>query len=237
MMERKSAKLSYSSKCSLSHRAKEKSTTSGTCTTSLSLSTSERAGQRLYLQALESKRKIEEARKNNPAFKPRLVFLSRSVYGHTKDGYTTSGTSATSSSTQTISTSEIAGQRLYLQALESLRKLVETRKQWNLDRKIPTQLELFTRKRKPTNFEVLAQDKRYLHLYSFSSTKQKEGKERREEIRKSKLPKVTTMKKLPLSEATNMYDRGIQFLVSKELRREQLTQSLLSNLWINVHAM
>jgi len=198
---------------------------------SSSLSTSERAGKRLYLQALESKRKIEEATKNNPAFKPELVFLSRSVYGHTRNGYATNGTSATSSSTQTISNSEIAGQRLYLQALESQRKLVEARKQWNLDldRKIPTQLELFTRKRKAPNFEFLAQDKRYLHLYSFSEKKQKEGKERREEIRKSKLPKVTTMKKLPLSEATNMYDRGIEFLVSKELRREQLTQSLLSN--------
>lgn len=191
MKKKKSAKVSYSSKCALSHRAKENSSTSGTCTTSSSLSTSERAGQRLYLLALESKRKIEETRKNKPAFKPRLVFLSRSIYGHTKDGYATSATSATSSSPQTISTSEIAGQRLYLQALESQKKLVETRKQWNLDldRKNTTQLELFTRNRKAPNFEVPAQDKRYLHLYSFSSTKQKEGKERREEIRKSKLPK------------------------------------------------
>jgi len=213
----------------LPHTHKETSSTSGTCTTSSSLSTSEKAGQRLYLQALESRRKIEEARtKQNIAFRPQLVFLSRRIYGITRDGCVDSGSCATSSYLQTISTSEIAGQRLYLQALESQRKLVETRKEWNLDldRKIPTQLELFTRKRKATNFEVLAQDKRYFHLYSFSSKKQKEGKARREEIRKSKLPKYISTKKLPLSEATNMYDRGIQFLVSKKLKREKINLNL-----------
>jgi len=56
-------------------------------------------------------------------------------------------------------------------------------------------------------------------LYALSSSKQKEGKKRREQIEKSKVrPPPPVFKKIPLSQATRMYERSMQHLISKEMK-------------------
>jgi hypothetical protein len=56
-------------------------------------------------------------------------------------------------------------------------------------------------------------------LYSLSTAKQMKGKQRREEIERSKIPPPPTeFKKIPLSQATKMYERSMKHLISKEMK-------------------
>ena len=56
-------------------------------------------------------------------------------------------------------------------------------------------------------------------LYALSTAKQIEGKVRREEIKRSNLPPPPVeFKTMPLSQATDMYKRGMIHLISKEMK-------------------
>ncbi len=56
-------------------------------------------------------------------------------------------------------------------------------------------------------------------LYSLSTSKQIQGKQRREEIERSKIPPPPTeYKKIPLSQATKMYERSMKHLITKEMK-------------------
>jgi len=147
---------------------------------------SEIAGQRLYLQALESQRKLEEARRSANILKPRLKLATRRHGG--------SKAKSTNPSPRYL--------QLYEHAkAKSIKK--ETVK-------------------KPQAPKVIAANEGMNRLYALSMSKQQEGKERREEIMRSKIkksPKQVEPKKIPLAQATNMYERGMEYLISKEIKR------------------
>jgi len=164
----------------------------------------------------------------------------------------------------TISVSEIAGKRLYENALKTRQMIEEKRNekervpkpvlimesQKNSSRVLerlpdqpPRHVQLYeegTAKKLAkkeaekeaademgTSFSSLnlgAANKRCDRLYSLSSAKQEEGKKRRDEIKKS-LEKAPLpdyfFKKIPISEATNMYDKGMKTVLSLESKRMQ----------------
>ena len=148
-------------------------------------SVSEKAGQRLYLQALETKRKIEVARKSNAiVIRPHLEMATR---GH-----------------KSTKLHERNAAPRYLQLYESSKA-----KQLDSDRAGKTELP-----------RVVAPNKGCNRLYALSKQMQQKGKERREEIKKSKIkpPAPSETKKIPIDQAGRMYDRGMQCLISLEIK-------------------
>ena len=167
----------------------------------------------------------------------------------------------------TISVSEVAGKRLYENALKT-RQMIEEKR--NEQEKVPKPVLIMesqknssrTLERSPdqtprhvqlyeegtakklakkeaeketvddteTSFSSLnlgrpfTANKRCDRLYSLSSAKQEEGKKRRDEIKKS-LEKAPLpdyfFKKIPISEATNMYDKGMKQVMTLESKRMQ----------------
>ena len=149
-------------------------------------SVSEKAGQRLYLQALETKRKIEDARKNNAAIiRPRLEMATRRH-----------------KSTKLQQTNAVPR---YLQLYESSKG-----KKLDNERVEKTQLP-----------RVVAPNEGCNRLYDLSKQMQQKGKERREEIVKSKVKVYFPLetRKIPIDQAVRMYDRGMRCLVSLEVKR------------------
>lgn len=164
--------------------------------------------------------------------------------------------SVSSSDVSRTSISEIAGQRLYQNALETQRK-IEKKSQERMKVEKPT-LKLATRGRRsrdpspaegqaPRYVQLYEKGKTRLaeeveresrvpqlrdpspsrnesceRLYSLSAQKQQQGRERREEIVKSKarppLPE-SHFRKIPASQATKIYDRGMKHLISLEMKR------------------
>ena len=56
-------------------------------------------------------------------------------------------------------------------------------------------------------------------LYALSSTKQLEGKQRREEIERARRPRAPMeTKKIPMSQAGRMYEKSMMHLIDKEMR-------------------
>lgn len=149
-------------------------------------SVSEKAGQRLYLQALKAQKKLEETRKSHAAsIMPQLDMATRRH-----------------KSTKLQHKSHTPR---YLQLYESF-KMKQVHKE-------STRKTQFTR--------VVAPNECCNRLYALSKKMQQKGKERREEIKKSKvkpLPPPDT-KKIPIDQAAKIYDRGMQYLISLEIKR------------------
>jgi len=173
---------------------------------------SETAGQRLYLQALASQRKLEEARKSVPIIKPQLQLSTRRHGG--------SKAKSTNPSPR------------YLQLYEHAKaKMIKKEAV-----------------KKPQAPKVIKANEGMNRLYALSISKQQEGKERREEIMRSKIKKSSKKierksmskqhegkerreanmrskikevesKKISLAQATNIYERGMEYLISKEIKR------------------
>ncbi len=148
---------------------------------------SEIAGERLYNDAFERQRKLEEARVKASEHRPKLVLESKGSYFEDDR--------------------EDASPR-YLKLYEDARNRQQPQPQPQ-----PPQVE---QKRKiPSN----ARHEGCERLYSLSTAKQIEGKQRREEIERSKIPPPPTeFKTIPLSQATKMYERSMKHLITKELK-------------------
>ncbi len=154
-------------------------------------SISEIAGQRLYQNALETQRKIEE--KSRERLKVEKRTLNLATRGR-----------------RSREPSPMAGQppryiQLYEQGKTKIALGAEKESQ-------ATQV----RAPSPSRNESCER------LYSLSAQKQQEGRERREEIKKSKLkPPLpeSHYRKIPASQATKIYDRGMKHLISLEMKR------------------
>jgi len=153
-----------------------------------------------------------------------------------------------SQSTASISSSEVAGQRLYEQALDKQFRLEEAVRASKIhipkldlpsketfsvvedrDHSVPRYERLY----KDANWKNKCQREREREtpktvsrqrnsgcerLYALTKAKQEEGKQRREEIKRSKAPPPPKdFKKMPLSQATAMYERGMIHLIHKEM--------------------
>jgi len=157
-------------------------------------SSSEIAGQRLYLQALETQRKIEEARKEKEDYKP-TVKLATKRGDSCKDGK--------SETPRYI--------QLYEQA-KNKQLITDVSPSSSQDCK---ELKIKTTRDVSTNEGC---DR----LYALSKSKQEEGRHRRNEITKLKAkapqPSHHNMK-IPADQATRMYDRGMKHLISLEMKR------------------
>ena len=152
--------------------------------------------------------------------------------------------------TASVSSSDVAGQRLYEQALEKqfrLEEAVRTKSQIHKpkldlpsketfsgmedrdysgipryerlyeDAKLKNkyQREMETEKPKPVSARRNSGCER---LYALTKAKQEEGKQRREEIKRSTAPPPPKdFKKIPLSQATAMYERSMLHLINKEM--------------------
>lgn len=160
------------------------------------VSVSEIAGQRLYQNALDTKKKIEEkAKERSVVHKPTLKLATRGR--RSRDPSPTPGTP------RYIQLYEHAKSRQEAVAAEIEQKLF---------------LESFNNSRDVTPTRNPSCDR----LYSLSKSKQQEGKERRLEIEKSKLkPPLpdSHYKKIPAAEAAKLYDRGMKHLISLEMKR------------------
>jgi len=155
-------------------------------TASEGTSVSEMAGQRLYMQALETRKKIENARERKTSIsEPQLKMATR---GRTS---------------RDPSPSPIPR---YLQLYEhsKVKKILEP--------------EICTGKPPKSVVPNVGCNR----LYALSASKQQEGKERREEIIKSKIkppPPYLNQKKISVDEAAKIYDRGMKHLISLEMKR------------------
>lgn len=148
-----------------------------------------------------------------------------------------------------MSQSEIAGQRLYDQALKTKKKIEQKREkaavhnpQLDLATRgrnsrdsspigAPRYMQLYENARSRRSFDVeekvvkapVAKSSEGCdRLYALSNEKQQEGKKRREEIIKSKIkapPPYTKLKKISAEEAAKIYDRGMQHLLNLEMKR------------------
>jgi len=155
-------------------------------TASEGTSVSEMAGQRLYNQALETRKKIENARERKSSIsEPQLKMATR---GRTS---------------RDPSPSPIPR---YLQLYEhsKVRKMQEP--------------EICTGK--PP--KAVVPNEGCNRLYALSASKQQEGKDRREEIVKSKIkppPPYLNQQKISVDDAAKIYDRGMKHLISLEMKR------------------
>ena len=157
-------------------------------------SSSEIAGQRLYLQALETQRKIEEARKEKQGYNPKLKLATK------RGDSCRDGKSVSSQTPRYI--------QLYEQA-KNKQLITDVSPSNSLDHK-----ELKIR-------DVPANEG-CDRLYALSKSKQEEGKHRRNEIIKltAKAPQPSHHNmKIPADQATRMYDRGMKHLISLEMKR------------------
>mmetsp|Transcript_3570 Transcript_3570/g.4723 ORF Transcript_3570/g.4723 Transcript_3570/m.4723 type:complete len:204 (-) Transcript_3570:262-873(-) len=153
-----------------------------------STSISEVAGQRLYLNAKETKKKIEEAREKAKIHKPVLNLATR--------GRTSRESSPCRNETPR-----------YIQ-------LYEHAKNKQVQETVSTQ--------EPVILNLSKNNEGCERLYSLSKSMQHKGRERREEIEKSKLkPPLpeSHFRKIPASQATKLYDRGMKHLISLEKKR------------------
>jgi len=160
---------------------------SETASEGTSTSVSEMAGQRLYAQALETRKKIEEAREKRSVFEPQLTMATR---GRTS---------------RDPSPSPIPR---YLQLFEhsKVKKLPDTDPEMDVG--------------KPP--KAFVPNEGCNRLYALSASKQQEGKERRDEIIRSKIkppPPYANQKKISVDEAAKIYDRGMKHLISLEMKR------------------
>jgi hypothetical protein len=127
--------------------------------------------------------------------------------------------------------SKSAGQRLYEQALHQHQKKRENenRQEAHMHRpksSLSLRDSLANESKKNNGCE---------RLYALSTAKQMEGKVRREEIMRSNLPPPAPFfKTMPLSQATDMYDRSMIHLIHKEMKlmdaaheREETYKSIL----------
>lgn len=156
--------------------------------------------------------------------------------------------SSGSISSSSKSTSVAASERLYQQAQEKQNRLEDAILEANNIRpklvlvaakgrglekensSVPRYLHLYENGKKKMESKAVPEKEEKLskhygknsrcdRLYALSSLKQKEGKERREQIEKSKArPPPPVFKKIPLSQATRMYERSMQHLISKEMK-------------------
>jgi len=196
------------------------------------MTSAEAAGLSLYKKALESRIKLEKTRTFTPSTKLQLEATTDFQSERRNHRYckhrrnfgneASEAQSWRSESTYTASRSETAGKRLYLQALESRKKIEKARKAPSPS---GVQVKVATPgySEHPTSNARIA-NKRSNRLYALSSQKQMEGKERRKEIMMRQSPQVTRAKRIPLSKATNMYQRGMQYLNSKENKILHLKQ-------------
>lgn len=116
--------------------------------------------------------------------------------------------------TEKLDITEIAGSRLYSQALELARKIAHKR-----DEEIKSDLRSTSRSRRSKE----TQGTRCELLYGLSREKQTHGKQRRAAIAQAsterrKLPDPDAFGVLPKSKATSMYEKGIELLRVKETR-------------------
>mmetsp|Transcript_6367 Transcript_6367/g.7885 ORF Transcript_6367/g.7885 Transcript_6367/m.7885 type:complete len:224 (+) Transcript_6367:95-766(+) len=155
-------------------------------------SVSEIAGQRLYQNALDTQKKIEEkSKERNNVPLPTLTLATRGR--------------------RSREASPVPGQPpRYVQLYEKSKTKITS----EAEKESPVVVQ--TRDVSP------AQKESCERLYSLSAQKQQEGKERREEILKSKskppLPE-SHFRKIPTSQATKIYDRGMKHLISLEMKR------------------
>jgi len=151
-------------------------------------SVSEIAGQRLYAQALETRRKIENAREKRSVYEPQLDMATR-------------GRNSREPSPNRIPR--------YLQLYEHS-KGRRTREPEEED---------FVPLKSPKDVHPNEGCNR---LYALSASKQQEGKERREDIIKSKMkppPPFSHQRKISADEGSKIYDRGMKHLISLEMKR------------------
>ena len=160
------------------------------------VSVSEIAGQRLYQNALDTKKKIEEkAKERSVVHKPTLTLATR--------GRRSREPSPTPGTPRYIQLYDHAKSRQEAEAAENEHKLF---------------LESLSKSRDVTPTRNPSCER----LYSLSASKQQQGKERRLEIEKAKskppLPE-SHYKKIPAAEAAKLYDRGMKHLISLEMKR------------------
>lgn len=150
-------------------------------------SVSEMAGQRLYAQALETRRKIEVAREKRSVYEPQLDMATR-------------GRTSREPSPNRIPR--------YLQLYEHSK-----------GRRTPDPEQEIAPLKVP---KVAVPNVGCNRLYALSASKQQEGKERREDIIKSKMkppPPYSHQRKISADEGSKIYDRGMKRLISLEMKR------------------
>lgn len=156
------------------------------------VSVSEMAGQRLYHQALKQQRKIEDARRIAATVKPHLEMATRRH-------------KSTKKMRQPNSSPR------YLQLYESSK--AKNNEKDSGGRSHPNSKAVLPNE--------VAPNEGCNRLYALSKEKQQQGKERREEIKKSKVKPLPPpdSKKIPLEKAAKIYDRGMRYLISLEIKR------------------
>ena len=111
-----------------------------------------------------------------------------------------------------IDGTEVAGQRLYQKAIEQQKKLEEARQRASAHK--PAMVLTSKQTTSPG-----MRNEGCERLYALSTSKQMQGKQRREEIMKSRLPPPPTeFKVMPLSQATKMYERSMKHLITKDMK-------------------
>ena len=153
-------------------------------------SVSEIAGQRLYQKALEKREKIEEkSREKERVPKPKLNLATRGRRSRDPSP-------------------SLGHPPRYIQLYEQGKTKIALEAERDSE-------EVHIREPSPSRNESCER------LYSLSAQKQMEGKERRLEIMKAKskppLPE-SHFKKIPASEATKIYDRGMKHKISLEMK-------------------
>jgi len=151
-------------------------------------SVSEIAGNRLYAQALETRRKIEKAREKRSVYEPQLDMATR-------------GRTSRDPSPSLIPR--------YLQLYEHSK-----------GRRTPEPEQEDVNMLRPP--KAVVPNEGCNRLYALSASKQQEGKDRREEIIKSKMkppPPFSHLRKISADEGSKIYDRGMKHLISLEMKR------------------
>ncbi len=173
------------------------SATSRTSASVSSVSVSEIAGQRLYQNALDTQKKIEDkAKERSKIHKPTLNLATRGR--RSREPSPKPGTPPR-----------------YIQLYKAAKQRKEAEDVAEFEEKLDFD-SVNQRDVTPTRNASCER------LYSLSAQKQQEGKERRMEIMKAKtkppLPD-SHYKKITASEASKLYDRGMKHLISLEMKR------------------
>jgi len=170
------------------------------------LDSSEIAGERLYQQALETRKKIEKAREELTIIEPpKLELISQKSGRFSRDS---SPCSSRFSGRYSRESSPCSPR--YIQLYESAKLK---------NRATPSEDENSFADSLLSS-EVLPNE-RCDHLFSLALPKQIKGKERREEIEKSKIkppPPYLSLGKISPEDGSKVYDRGMHRIIKREMK-------------------
>ena len=183
-------------------------------------STSEIAGYRLYLEAIKRNKRLALLRKECHEYQPKLILETGSMKDIKVNLDSTNNTGQGDSSI-----SEIAGCRLYLEAIKRNKRLALLKKMYQ---KYEPRTKLILETKQGSRGTATNCVEQFQRLYALSKPMQESGKQRRKDIERARVKKevfIHPTEKISTADSTRLYYLGMKQIAALEQRRIVASES------------